>query len=54
MGLSSLADDCALPPGLNEARQALDVAQHLRPANGCATSANWACCACCKVLSTAR
>ncbi|WP_296233474.1 PucR family transcriptional regulator [Pseudomonas sp. UBA4617] len=35
MGLSSLADDCAhYRQALNEARQALDVAQHLRPANG--------------------
>jgi len=35
MGLSSVADDCAhYRQALNEARQALDVAQHLRPANG--------------------
>jgi len=35
MGLSSLADDCAhYRQALNEARQALEVAQHLRPANG--------------------
>ncbi|MGA9661160.1 MAG: helix-turn-helix domain-containing protein, partial [Pseudomonas alloputida] len=35
MGLSSLADDCAhYRQALNEARQALDVAQHLRPVNG--------------------
>ena len=35
MGLSSLAGDCAhYRQALSEARQALDVAQHLRPANG--------------------
>ncbi|MEX5624446.1 PucR family transcriptional regulator, partial [Pseudomonas syringae] len=35
MGLASVADDCAhYRQALNEARQALDVAQHLRPANG--------------------
>jgi len=35
MGLSSVADDCAhYRQALNAARQALDVAQHLRPANG--------------------
>jgi len=35
MGLSALADDCAhYRQALNEARQALDVARHLRPANG--------------------
>ncbi|MFJ4441032.1 PucR family transcriptional regulator [Pseudomonas sp. NPDC089422] len=35
MGLSSLAADCAhYRQALSEARQALDVAQHLRPANG--------------------
>ena len=35
MGLSSLAEDCAhYRQALNEARQALDVARHLRPASG--------------------
>lgn len=35
MGLSSLAADCAhYRQALSEARQALDVAQHLHPANG--------------------
>ncbi|SMF16134.1 MULTISPECIES: PucR family transcriptional regulator [unclassified Pseudomonas] len=35
MGLSSLAEDCAhYRRALNEARQALEVAQNLRPANG--------------------
>ncbi|CAM3974767.1 Purine catabolism regulatory protein [Pseudomonas reidholzensis] len=35
MGLSTLAEDCAhYRQALNEARQALEVAQHLRPASG--------------------
>lgn len=35
MGLSSLAEDCAhYRQALNQARQALEVAQNLRPATG--------------------
>ena len=55
MGLSCLAEDCAhYRQALGEARQALEVAQNMRPLLACAISASWVCCACCRGLPTVR